>query len=270
MRIVGVTSVLPEHWWNWPMSDGIWAAYDPITRLRKATAEIKPDVQTDRFLLVLPDGAARKVPGLSTKAELAEMMRWVLLDRPERSRYLTYSDLLEVENAAIVKNLIAPLQRSLEIVQKSEPRETHVFPVLTGRLQGPLPPMVDGWLQRDLLDAYLDLHKGGGDCWVVPANADLLTDLEGRYDLTFFGTTGQEPASGRNQQDSFLEVWNADVNWQFCLMTSVSPASETMFLTVVSGRAASLHFAKCKAAFDRFRGMVRLRELNNPAPPSTP
>jgi hypothetical protein len=264
MRIVGVTSVLPEHWWNWPMSDGIWAAYDPVTRLRKVTAAIPDEVQTDRILLVRPDDSAQ-VPGLSAEAELAEMMRWVLLDRPEGSRYLTYSDLLDGQNAVIVDRLIDPLRRSLDRL-KTEPQETHVFPVMKSRIEGELPPMVAGWPQPSLLDAYLALHKGGGDCWVVPAKPELLRNLEGRYDLTFFGTTTEQPASMRKEKDDFAALWKADVDWQFCLMTSVSPASETMFLTVVSGEAARLHFANCSAAFDRVRSMVRLRDFKGPTP----
>jgi hypothetical protein len=272
MRILGITSVLPSHWWNWPMSDGISVAYEPITELRNATAQIPTDVQTDRFLLVQPDEENVTALGLRRRAELINMLKdWTLLHRERGTQYLLYADLKDPDYADLVKQLAPPLSDSIAKVASSD-SETSLFPILTGGGPLTLPANMAEWRQRPLRDAYLELHKGGGDCWVVSANDLLRRKLEGRYDITFFGVTKTAPASQRGNHDAIVDVWNADVNWQFCLMTSASPSSETMFLTVISADGAKLHFDTLKSFFllEKYKNSPRLRDLvPMPGGPST-
>lgn len=262
-----VTSVLPAQWWDWPNTRDKWFRYQPIVQyrdsLKNATAS---GARIDRVILVerhdnhspseQQAGGLTGQPSMQVNEEqrainpqctlwseslLNEMLdNWLLLTNPDQDSvpcgdgYREYCNLQENQDFEYPKQVLSAA---------SEVSERRVVPiVLSTNGTETQYKSGDGWTACKLRAAYKELHGVGGKCWKLATSkgSDL---LGGRHDVVFVGEmdTGQnhdrrglwEPR--RSENEKFLK-------WGMCLMSSMSPDSETMFLTVITGESVKRHY----------------------------
>lgn len=264
ISVAVLTTVLPAYWWNWPRSTGRLLAYSPIEELRKTMAEMPERVRSDRLILVREVGGdqpASLSPAVENALEdeglLHQMESWWVAGALAGTDLLPCSEKLSKDEQ--FSKLAAKMPDSLrESVIKNG---GSIHPLFTERPADPIVMDDRNWNVRPLIDDFMGLHKGGGNCWALPVSSDyLVKEMDGRYDFTFIGVSDTE-AKGK------LGAWSDDsIEWKFCLMTSASDKNETMFMTLVGGDAAAMQMKECRRRLKD--GIGRARPLIKRDPPA--
>ena len=240
-----ITNVLPAHWWNWPMPDGSWRQYGPIDKYRESMRHAaESGAQVDRIILVedqLPPltGGQRASANACFDAKMLDdmMKNWQIWSGPQS--VLPCGSTLDSfgEFGSFLKEHLPPE------ITKENIKGRNFYPISNtpcekDSLQGAVNIPFHA---TPLSTKYSELHGPNGSCWRMSIGNDLTPwgHLEDHYDMMFIGV-----GKGRKGDEG---LWTADVKceWTMCLMSSMSPTSETMFLTVVSGESAKRHHAWC-------------------------
>lgn len=264
-----ITNMLPAHCWNWPMPDGGWRSYKPIDAYRKsmldAVGESGVSAQIDRVLLVYDDSKKTEENKDDTEQEKGEFdlfcpvggvfWRHELLQQMWEKWYIL---LFEDSKHESVKS-------SLDFAVKSGNLGKNALPLFpkpvkeaaTKGLGSIYPMIIDGtsgvnftdnvekqWNGKKLSEEYNKLHGEHGICWELPLDEKSLDLFEGRHDIMFIGL------GKGSDQEAGLWANEIDCDWGICLMSSMNVITETMFLTVISGRGVKIHYDWCKDLLD--------------------
>jgi hypothetical protein len=255
--IASITPVLPAHWWNFPNPDTNWRRHHVIDDYRRELSRVAADghAQVDRVHLVYANenGAAgadrlyERLDGVLWREELLDEMldQWQIgvYDATQRPAVIACNANYARRNGDLGKLVEStgplPLRNALSHGTGS------VYPMTT---QSVNPATVTDhshglWSFARLRKAYSRLYGRHSSCWKLALDQEWRTSLEGRFDFLFigFGAGTNESSPGGLWQASGVEV-----EWIYCLMSSMSPSSETMFLTVMSGESVQKQFSWCQ------------------------
>jgi hypothetical protein len=247
-----ITNVLPAHWWNYPVEEGYWYEYPPVERYRKALSRVVLDplnpAQVDRIILVDNEsgGSSSAQPeakelfqrrsALWSESLANNMASWKIHFKEREGPYLTSldSDMADIGDAVHVQS---------GIVGRAGEREIFLY-----KMFGPAKNKAGG---QPLLDKYLqDLHgTNGGSSWYLPIADDVFHNsavgFSGCHDIMFLGRSKMPKFGGYGLWSSEC----AEMNWDVGFLASMSPGSETMFLSAIRG-------ATLDAAWKRFHQRV--------------
>lgn len=269
-----VTNVLPAHWWNWPMKEDEWYRYGPIISYRQSLAKaVESGAKVDRVILVNEDSlpangkAIKPVDGLFwSHATLTEMLNdWFLLVNtdPNEDSVPCESGYREYCNLKLNADYDYP-EPVRRVAEKTS--ERRVIPLVYKSSNNGAPALYVGdrdWAALPLKEEYRKLHGKHGKCWALPISKEN-DPFDHRYDIMFIGQ-GQITNGERG-----LWAANANCHWGMCLMSSMSPTTETMFLTTITGPSVKLHYewVRRKLVDRRIRWEEDL--LRPQAPPPAP
>lgn len=260
-----LTTVLPAYWWNWPGSTGLEKAYTPIERLRTTMEDMSESVRSDRLILVRGDAAPAgpRQAALSDATLLKRMEGWHVAKALQGRDLIECSRQPDESVVAVMAKMPEELQKSL----KDEPGA--IYPLFEQLPDQPLTMDGRDWTVAPLVDKFMELHKGGGGCWVLPIDDDFLVNkdkLDGRYDFTFIGIKDKE----KGEEGKYGAWTDEAVQWKFCVMTSASDKNESMFMTLIEGQAAEMQMLECRKRLKQaFKGATPLRKPPQ-APAATP
>jgi hypothetical protein len=261
-----VTNMLPAHCWNWPMSDWHWRSYGPIKDYRESMLDaVTNGAEIDRVLLVYDDPSDDvKDP---TKLEFyrpyeikvgeGAFWRKMLLDQMLSKWYRLSSERINAEKKETLKcshkfagsygelgsialDLFPP---PIKCAAEQKDVTGRVYPIIVS--DDPHKAFTDRngdkWQCKKLSEEYYTtLHGENGKCWMLPLDNDLLNTFGGRHDIMFIGL-GQV-----SQEREGLWSNKSYCDWGICLMSSMNPITETMLLTVISGKSVKQNYEWCK------------------------
>jgi hypothetical protein len=97
------------------------------------------------------------------------------------------------------------------------------------------------WKSKSLIEEYKKaLHGPTGHCWMLPLAEKSLSDFNGRHDVMFIGI-----GSGSKNDEGLWDDESCD--WGLCLMSSMNPVTQTMLLTVISGKGVKDNYGWFRA-----------------------
>ena len=249
-----ITNVLPAHYWNWPMPDKCWNSYGPIDTYRQSLIKaVDNGSQVDRVLLVFDDplsednGNGQLFDAHNDtfwRHQLLNQMlgSWSILMRSEdqtlKDETLNCSPSFAGENGAIGTQAYADFPGPIKSAATRD--YGSLYPMITSSSTTLYNDYVDvPWLATPIIEIYKKLHGKNGGYWKLPLDSASLNLFEGRHDIMFIGL-----GAGSGEKEG-LWAKEAVCDWGMCLMSSMSPTSETMFLTAISGESVIKQYEWC-------------------------
>lgn len=283
-----VTNMLPAHCWDWPMSDWSWRSYDPISSYRESMIRaVGKGAEIDRVIMVYADPsdevqdstAPEFYMPFDTKTQEGYFWRKALLDKmladwhrlspvgADKKDTLICSDNFADANGQIGRTALDSFPPPIKQAAEQKGDSGRVYPIIEGDApqEGYTDHNEDKWQSKKLSEEYYEsLHGRNGKCWMLPLNNYSLNTFRGRHDMMFIGLgPGSKEKKG---------LWNdKSCDWGICLMSSMNPTTETMLLTVITGKSVGWNYEWCKnrlnetMTWDGFRLYPRLSE--EPATP---
>jgi hypothetical protein len=249
------------------MPDKNWRSYDPINSYRESMLNaVEKGAQIDRVLLVYedpnvgPNDVNKPEFYAAHEAQGGYFWRWVLLDqmlknwyilspremRDDKDDRLPCSENFAEEHGQLGREALALFPPPIQCAAKQKTGSGRVYPMIIN--DSPDVTFTDYpgdvWQSKKLAEEYNALHGENGMYWRLPLNDDSLGLLNGRHDIMFIGI-------GRGNQDNkglWTDIDSCD--WGVCLMSSMNPTTETMFLTIISGEGVRVHYNWCKKQLD--------------------
>jgi hypothetical protein len=247
---------------------GGWRSYEPIDAYRKSMLKaVRNGAQIDRVLLVYDDPTNKIDDSTDVKFfEAVDQIYWrrTLLKQMWNEWYILLPT--AGEDGDVKCSTEFATERG-EMGEKALPLFPAPIHCAATQKSGSLYPIIVNdsngltfknknqkqWQGKKLSEQYGELHGEHGICWELPLNKASLDVFEGRHDMMFIGLgkgSDEEEGLWHDGVGNHLEQEKdtrkkASCDWGICLMSSMNMTTETMFLTVISGKSVQAHYEWC-------------------------